>query len=63
VHKDSKNGLISVLILGAWCLWLHRNRVVFDGESPSIGRLQRNFLDELVCWVMAGAKNLESLGP
>lgn len=38
------------------------NRVIFDGESPSIGKVQRNFLDELVCWMMAGAKLLVSFG-
>jgi hypothetical protein len=26
-----------------------------------LGRLQRSFLDESVCWVMAGAKGLGSL--
>jgi hypothetical protein len=35
--------------------------VVFDGDSPSLGRLQRSFLDESVCWVMAGAKALRSI--
>jgi hypothetical protein len=48
--------------LGAWCLWLHRNRVILDGESPSMGKVQRSFLDELSLWVLAGAKHLGSLG-
>ena len=54
----------SAIILGAWCLWLQRNRVIFDGVSPSISisKVQRSFLDELVCWVMAGAKHLGNLG-
>jgi hypothetical protein len=60
-HKSRKKGLNSVIILGAWCVWLHRNKVIFNVESPSLARLQRSFLDELVCWVMAGAKNLGSL--
>jgi hypothetical protein len=30
-------------------------------EPPSLANLQRSFLDECVCWVMAGAKNLGSL--
>jgi hypothetical protein len=62
VHKDKRKGLNSVVILGAWCLWLHRNKVVFNEESPSLARLQRSFLDELVSWVMASAKNIGSLG-
>jgi hypothetical protein len=36
------------------------NKVVFDGDSPSPRSIQRSFLDELVCWVMAGAKGLGS---
>jgi hypothetical protein len=43
------------------CLWLHRNRVIFDGESRTIGKVQRSFLDELALWVLAGAKHLWSL--
>lgn len=64
VHKDRKRGstLNSIIIMGVWCLWLHRNRVVFDGVAPSIGRLQRSSIDELMCWGMAGPQNLESLG-
>jgi hypothetical protein len=46
----------------AWCLWLHRNRAVFDGVNPSLSTIQRLFLDEVECWCLAGAKQLESLG-
>jgi hypothetical protein len=60
VHKDKKKRLNSAIIFGAWCLWLQSNRVVFNGESPFISKVQRSFLDELVCWVTAGAKHLES---
>jgi hypothetical protein len=34
----------------------------FFGESPSISKAQHCFLNELGCWVMAGAKHLGSLG-
>jgi hypothetical protein len=61
VAKSSRKGLNSVIILGAWCIWLHCNKVVFDGDSPSLRRIQRSFLDESVCWVKAGAKGLGSL--
>jgi hypothetical protein len=60
IHKDKK-GFNSAIILGAWCLWLHRNRVIFH-ESPSIAKVLRSFLDELACWVLAGAKQLGSIG-
>jgi hypothetical protein len=30
--------LNSIIILGAWTLWNHRNRCVFDGASPNLAR-------------------------
>lgn len=57
-----RRGFNSVIVLGAWCLWLHRNRAVFDGVSPSMSTVQSMSLDELMCWGRAGAKHLESLG-
>jgi hypothetical protein len=62
IHKDKKKGFNSAIILGAWCLWLHRNRVIFHEESPSIAKVLRSFLDELAYWVLAGAKQLGSIG-
>jgi hypothetical protein len=62
VHKSRIKGFNSVIILGAWCLWLLRNKVVFDGVNPSISTVKRLFLDQLICWDKAGAKHLESLG-
>jgi hypothetical protein len=29
-------GLTSITILGAWLIWKHRNRCVFDGPVPNI---------------------------
>ena len=62
VHRSKRKGVNSAIILGAWCLWLHRNRVIFDGELPTIGKVHRVFIDELSLWVLAGAKHLGSLG-
>jgi hypothetical protein len=64
-HSGAQNyrkGVNSAIILGAWCLRLHRNRVIFDEDSPTIGKVHRSFLDELSLWVLAGAKHLGSLG-
>jgi hypothetical protein len=36
VSKTGKKGLNSLIILGAWYLWIQRNRALFDGESPLI---------------------------
>lgn len=62
MHKSKRKGLSGVIILGAGCLWTHRNKAVFNGENPSISTVRRVFLDELVCWSKAGAKHLEMLG-
>jgi hypothetical protein len=37
IHKSKRKGMNSVIILGAWYLWIHRNKAVFDGENPSLG--------------------------
>ena len=62
VHKSKRRGINSVIIMGAWCLWIRRNKAVFEGVSPSISRIQKVFLEELECWGLAGAKHLEGLG-
>jgi hypothetical protein len=62
VHRCKRRGFNSVIILGAWCLWLSRNRAVFDGVSPSISLTKRLFLNELISWNKTGAKHLDSLG-
>ena len=35
--EDSQNNLeaLPLLITIAWCLWLHRNQVIFEGTSPN----------------------------
>jgi hypothetical protein len=62
VQRCKRKDFNSVIILGAWCLWLTRNKVVFDGVSPSISSIKRLFLDELISWNKVGAKHLDSLG-
>jgi hypothetical protein len=61
-HKDMKKGLNSAVILGAWCLWLQRNRVVFDKDSPSIEKMKSSFLKESSYCVLAAAKQLGVFG-
>jgi len=31
-----KKGINSLIILGAWILWTHLNRCVFDGAAPNV---------------------------
>jgi hypothetical protein len=32
----TRRGLNSLIILGAWTIWNHRNKCVFDGANPSM---------------------------
>ena len=34
VPKQNRKGFNSLVILGAWILWKHRNSCVFDGSDP-----------------------------
>ncbi|WVZ76728.1 hypothetical protein U9M48_024677 [Paspalum notatum var. saurae] len=50
VSGPIKQGLNSVVILGAWSLWKLRNRCVFDGVSPSLAGLVNQVSEELELW-------------
>jgi hypothetical protein len=56
-----KKGLDSLVALGAWMIWNHRNKVVFDGRTPSISFLLQAAEDEQETWRLAGAKGLSFL--
>ena len=61
VGKQRRKGVNSLIILGAWTLWKHRNACVFDGDSPSVSTSMRNLQLEGHLWVLAGARNLQNL--
>ena len=56
-----QKGLNSLIVLGAWTLWNHRNRCVFDGITPNLGRALSLAGEERRLWSVAGAKGLSSL--
>jgi hypothetical protein len=60
VHGLTKKGLNSLIILGAWTLWNHRNKCIFDGCNPSMSSSLRAADEERRCEV-AGAKRLTHL--
>jgi len=63
VPKQNRKGFNSLVILGAWILWKHRNSCVFDGSTPSVQvALQATFKDESYSWIACGAKGLAALG-
>jgi hypothetical protein len=52
----------SLIILGAWIIWKHRNACVFEGVSPSPSMLWSELKNEHSLCCMAGAKKLLELG-
>ncbi|GJN26425.1 hypothetical protein PR202_gb14353 [Eleusine coracana subsp. coracana] len=62
VKKEHKRGVNSLIILGAWVIWKHRNACVFYGAAPSVIMLMREFKDEHSLWCTAGARKLLALG-
>jgi hypothetical protein len=57
----NKKGLNSLVILGAWIIWNHRNRCVFDGDSPNLTKALILAGEERQMWKMAGARGLSFL--
>lgn len=55
------HGINSLIILGAWTVWTHRNRCVFDGATPDIGRIVIIARDERKLWSLAGARGISLL--
>ena len=62
VKKENKKGVNSLIILGAWMIWKHRNACVFEGVTPSINFITRDLKDEQSLWCLAGARKLQGLG-
>jgi hypothetical protein len=61
IPRDLQSGFNSLVILGAWSLWRHRNDCVFNGRSPSLASALTLAGDELRMWCSAGAKGLNLL--
>jgi hypothetical protein len=53
--------LNSLIILGAWKIWKHRNRCVFDGAAPSLAIYLAQAEDERRIWELIGAKSISFL--
>jgi hypothetical protein len=57
----ARRGLNSIFGLGAWVLWKHRNRCVFDAVVPSLAVALTKAREERLMWEMAGARGYSSL--
>ena len=56
-----QRGLNSLIILGAWLIWKHRNRCVFDKASPNMTQMLILAGEERRLWALAGAKGISLL--
>jgi hypothetical protein len=56
-----QKGLNTLIILGAWTVWKHRNDCVFNGKSPHLSTALSLAGDEIWRWSIAGAKGLSLL--
>lgn len=55
VQGIAEKGLNSLIILGFWTLWNHRNGGTFDRTTPSVDFAIRRAEEERELWEMAGA--------
>ena len=51
----------SIIILGAWSIWNHRNRRVFDGITPSLPCVVATIKEEMHQWSIVGARGVSRL--
>jgi hypothetical protein len=58
VAKPYRKGFNSLVILGAWSIWKHRNRCVFQAQPPDICVPLAAAKEEVVLWSLTGAKGL-----
>jgi len=61
IDEQTKKGLNSIIILGAWSIWNHHNHCVFDGSQPSLSSVLVAVKDELLLWSLAGAWRISNL--
>jgi hypothetical protein len=54
----AKKGLNSLITLGLWTLWNHRNGCVFGRATPSLEGAIRRAEEEIIIWKFAGANHL-----
>jgi hypothetical protein len=50
VSKEKKEGFNTLIILGTWLLWKHRNACAFEGASPSMNGLASRKGTETWCF-------------
>jgi hypothetical protein len=56
-----KQGINTLICLGSWTKWNHRNRCIFEKEAPNLTRALVMAGEERKLWVLVGAKGLNFL--
>nr|ACN26212.1 unknown [Zea mays] len=60
-YKGLHKGLNSLIILGAWAIWNHHNRCVFNGVQSSSSMVINWVKEESHIWCRVGASDLSSI--
>lgn len=61
VNTGLHKGLNSLIIIGAWAIWNHRNSCVFNGVQPSQSMVINWVKEEAHLWYRAGARDLSNI--
>ncbi|GJM99719.1 hypothetical protein PR202_ga16847 [Eleusine coracana subsp. coracana] len=61
VDNTARKGLNSLIILGAWTLWKHRNDCVFNGASLQLSTALNMAGEKIRWWELTRARALSSL--
>jgi hypothetical protein len=48
-----KEGINTLIILGSWMIWNHRNRCIFEKEAPNMARALVMAGEERKLWALA----------
>jgi len=58
VQSDLRRGVNSLVILGAWSIWRHRNDCVFENVTPNVNSALHLAKEEAGRWSAVGAKGI-----
>jgi hypothetical protein len=61
VDGQVQKGFNSIIILGAWSIWKHWNRCVFNGAPPDVSCVVSVIEEELHQWSIAEARGVSHL--
>jgi hypothetical protein len=61
VQDQLRKGFNTLVMLGAWVIWKHRNSCVFNSATSSVAAALLVAKEEALMWSMAGANDLSLL--